>query len=126
MARVKKENNLTPSDKSMYYGLTSVDEFASMIMTDKTFQKFMNTVMVDEKTGLSAMERFKAMLLKLFRTLAEALNINIMSGSALEQGVNDVFNLITSKSIDGKAGPTELQSISTNTLENYSLENQCK
>lgn len=126
IARVKNEDSLTPSDKSMYYGLTSVDEFASMIMTDKTFQKFMNTVIVDEKTGLSAMERFKVMLLKLFRTLAEALNINIASGSALEQGVNNVFNLMTVKSTDGKGGPAELKSVSTNTLENYSLENQCK
>jgi len=121
-----KSSYLTPSDKSMYYGLTSVDEFASMIMTDASFQKFMNNISVDNKTNITAFERFKQLLLKLFRTLAERLNISIKSGSALEQGVNDVFNLISSRPIDRAAEGPKLESISTRNLENYSLENQCK
>jgi hypothetical protein len=120
---------LTPTDKSMYYGLTSVDEFASMLLTDKTFQNFMNETQIQESTKLSALDQFKKLLSKLFKALAEAFGVKIESGSALEQGVNDVFNLI-SVSQDGTVSSTENQltlfSTSTKQLDNYNLDKQCK
>jgi hypothetical protein len=120
---------LTPTDKSMYYGLTSVDEFASMLLTDKAFQNFMNDTQIQESTKLSALDQFKKLLTKLFKALAEAFGVKIESGSALEQGINDVFNLI-SVSQDGSTSSTENQltlfSTSTKQLDNYNLDKQCK
>lgn len=121
---------LTPEDKSMYYGLTSLEEFVSMILTDKGFQKFMNETIVNEGKELSAFESFKRLLLKLFRTLAETLGFKIVSGSALEQGINDTFNLITSidpNAVDLTTSPQlPLFSVNTNSLQKYSLDTQCK
>lgn len=119
---------LTPADKSTYYGLTSVHEFASMLFTDSGFQKLMNETVVQESTNLSALESFKRLLMKLFRTLAESFNIKIMGGSALEQGINNIFNLITTSNFNR---PSEIEqgslfSVTTKSLENYSLDTQCK
>ena len=129
-ANAEETPYLTPADKSMYYGLTSIYEFTTMLMTDKTFQTFMNDIIVQEAGKVSALERFKRMLVKLFRTLAETLGIQIKSGSALEQGVNDIFNLITQTSYQAPEESTTPQmslfSTVTRKLENYSLDTQCK
>jgi hypothetical protein len=121
------EGFLTPSDKSEYYGLTSVDEFVSMLFTDAGFQRLMNQTVVDERNELTALESFKRLLMKLFRTLAESLGFKIMGDSALEQGINDAFNLITASSVEGgSVEQGKLFSAPTRLLENYSLDTQCK
>ena len=127
---IKEKGYISTEDKSMYYGLTSVDEFASMLFTNPTFQQFMNTTIVQETGKLSVIDRFKALLAKLLKSLAKSLNI-VTEGSALEQGVNDLFNLI-SVSQEKAGGETSaknqlsLFSMSTRQMENYTLENQCK
>jgi len=121
------EGFLTPADKSEYYGLTSVDEFVSMLFTDAGFQRLMNQTIVEERGQLTALESFKRLLMKLFRTLAESIGIKIMGDSALEQGLNDAFNLITASNMEG-GSPEQgtLFSAPTRSIENYSLDTQCK
>lgn len=121
---------LNPTDKQMYYGLTNMYEFVSMLLTEPTFQQFMNNVDANTE-GMSVLERFKALLVRLFNTLAESLGMNIKGNSVLEQGVNNMFNLITSTSYqarpEGNSDSNPMFSAATDKyLEPFTLENHCK
>jgi hypothetical protein len=91
--------DLSPKEKSMYYGLTNVDEFVSMIMTDRTFQQFMNQTMYNENTNTSILERFKEMLRNLVASLADIIGVKIDNKSALYNGVDTIVKLITEPDI---------------------------
>ena len=91
--------DLSPKEKSMYYGLTNLDEFVSMIMTDRNFQQFMNETMYNEESNTSIFDRFKEMLRDLITSLAKMVGVNIDNKSALYNGVNTITKLITEPDI---------------------------
>lgn len=91
--------DLSPKEKSMYYGLTNLDEFVSMIMTDRNFQQFMNETMYNEESNTSIFDRFKEMLRDLITSLAKMVGVNIDKKSALFNGVNTITKLITEPDI---------------------------
>lgn len=85
---------LDQSDKSNYYGLTNLNEFVSMIMTDRGFQQFMNTVMHDIPNNQSVFEKFKALLKELISALASSIGIAVQPDSVLNSGVSSVVGII--------------------------------
>lgn len=87
---------LSPKDKSLYYGLTNLHEFASMMLTDNGFQQFMNSIVIEPKTNKSVFDLFKEMLGKLLDSLAKALGISIRENSVLDQGISNVISMISS------------------------------
>lgn len=91
--------DLSPKEKSMYYGLTNLDEFVSMIMTDRNFQQFMNQTMYNEESNTSIFDRFKEMLRDLITSLAKIVGVSIDNKSALYNGVNTITKLITEPDI---------------------------
>ena len=91
--------DLSPKEKSMYYGLTNLDEFVSMIMTDRNFQQFMNETMYNEESNTSIFDRFKEMLRDLITSLAKMVGVSIDNKSALYNGVNTITKLITEPDI---------------------------
>jgi len=95
MASESQEKNISPSEKSMYYGLTNLDEFVSMLMTDKVFQQFMNTLPYKERINISILERFKQLLRDLFNSLAKSLGIKISDNSTLYNGIDKIVGLIS-------------------------------
>jgi len=129
MDKVKEPDaTLTPEEKSLYYGLTNVHEFASMLFTDKTFQHFMNDTDAKNQKNLSVLERFRNILLTLFTTLSKSLGVDIKSDSVLEQGMNEVLNLMGSR----EPGPIRLETaeerdmnMPNQTHEPFKLDNHC-
>ena len=120
---------LTPFEKSHYYGLTNEYEFISMLMTDKTFQQFMNTLpALKDPNNESVITKFKKLLVKLFATLAESLGMQIESETVLSEGVNNIFNLIATKDFATESEKSQLTLFSpaVNNIEDYNLDNQCK
>jgi len=91
--------DLSPKEKSMYYGLTNIDEFVSMLMTDRTFQQFMNETMYNEESNTSIFDRFKEMLRDLITSLAKMVGVNIDKKSALYNGVDTITKLISEPDI---------------------------
>jgi hypothetical protein len=91
--------DLSPKEKSMYYGLTNIDEFVSMLMTDRTFQQFMNETMYNEESNTSIFDRFKELLRDLITSLAKMVGVNIDKKSALYNGVDTITKLISEPDI---------------------------
>jgi ABC-type dipeptide/oligopeptide/nickel transport system ATPase component len=89
--QAKNEGYLSAADKSLYYGLTNVHDFVSMLMTDKGFQDFMNNVTYDGQK--SFLEKFMEMIGDLLRTLG----INVKDNSVLKEGVTNIIGLIQSR-----------------------------
>lgn len=88
----KTDGYLSAADKSQYYGLTNVYDFAAMLMTDKGFQEFMNNV---EYTGeKSILDRF----LDILTGILQALGIEVKNNRVLKEGVQNIVGLITSRS----------------------------
>jgi hypothetical protein len=85
---------LTSSDKSNYYGLTDVNEFISMLMTDRGFQQFMNSIMYNVSDNQSVFEKFKAFLKDLIKSLASSIGIAVQSDSVLENGISNIVGVI--------------------------------
>jgi hypothetical protein len=119
---------LTPEEKSLYYGLTNVHEFASMLFTDRGFQQLMNDTAAKNQKNLSVLERFRDILLTLFTTLSKSLGVDIKGNSVLEQGVNDMLNLLGSR----EPGPIHIETaeehrmdMPTDIHEPFKLDNQC-
>jgi hypothetical protein len=54
-------------DKSMYYGLTNIHDFVSMLMTDKDFRNFMNNVKFNGEKSI--IDRFIELLANIFKEL---------------------------------------------------------
>ena len=80
---------------SKYYGLVNDKEFVTMAMTDSGFQKRLNDV---KFTGDRTMfVRFQEIIAELLKGMQEALGVEVVSGSVLEQAVNDITDLMASK-----------------------------
>lgn len=111
---------LSSKDKSMYYGLTSIHEFTSMLLTDPGFQQFMNTLHYDSKKNISIFEQFKELLSKLLDALAKTLGIDVKEKSVLTQGVNDIVSMIKSSELQdlSSAAPDNLINDTSFDLEN--------
>lgn len=90
--QTSKENGfLSAADKSLYYGLTNVYDFASMLISDKNFQEFMNNT---EYSGpKSILDRFMELLNNLFK----ALGFNVKDESALKEGLSNIVGMIKSQ-----------------------------
>ena len=87
---------LTSKEKSLYYGMTNIYEFTSMVMTDPGFQQFMNEIIYEEKSNLSVFEQFKQLLARLLESLGKALGITVKDNSVLREGVNNIVGLLNS------------------------------
>lgn len=88
MANMSSDGFMSAKDKSLYYGLTSVYDFVTMMMTDKGFQNFMNTVPVQgDKTIL---DRFMDLLVSLIKSLG----IQVKDNSALDEGLRNIIGLM--------------------------------
>ena len=106
---VSNENGfLSTSDKSKYYGLTSVDEFVSMLMTDEGFRQFMNETSYEGNKSI--LERFIEILSKIL----EALGVHVKDNSVLKEGITNIVGLIESRNIiKTSEDSAPLRSIST-------------
>ncbi len=104
----RNDGFLSENDKSMYYGLTSVDDFVSMLMTDEGFRELMNNTKYEGNKSM--LDRFIDILTKIL----ESLGIQIKDESVLKEGVTNIVGLIQSRNEDMQAeqNPT-LKSIST-------------
>ena len=125
------DTTLTEEEKSMYYGLTSEHEFVSMLMTDKKFQEFMNSLSVDS-TGKSVVTKFGEILKRLLIALTRSMGIEIKTDSVLDQGIKNITNLLsvidnTTQSKTDEESQLPLFSAATvDPMNDYSLNNQCK
>jgi hypothetical protein len=102
--------SLSSQEKSMYYGLTNIHEFASMIMTDNGFQQFMNSIPVDPVKNVSVMDKFKSLLFRLFQHLSDIVGLKPGEdgkSTVTYEAVNHIIGLVTSK--EGNATEQEMQ-----------------
>jgi len=93
MDQVNNNGFLSASDKSLYYGLTNVHDFVSMLMTDQGFQDFMNNTTFDGQK--SFFEKF----LDLINNLLKVLGINVKDDSVLKEGITNIIGLIQSRNV---------------------------
>lgn len=123
---------LSPKEKSLYYGLLNVDEFISMIMTDREFQQFMNKTLYKDSENQSILDRFKELLSKLFEALAESLGIKIENKSVLKNGIDNIVGMISESNEqeftsdddtngDSDEGSFDINSIDVKDLKEYDL-----
>jgi hypothetical protein len=103
----KEDGVLSVKDKSFYYGLTNINEFASMLMTDKEFRSFMNNTPYSEEKSL--LERF----IDIFAKLLEALGITVKDEMVLKEGIKNIIGIVSSRSVEETSTTEELKSIST-------------
>lgn len=104
----KEDGFLSTSDKSKYYGLTSVDEFVSMLMTDEGFRNFMNETTYEGNKSI--LDRFIEILSKII----EALGVQVKDNSVLKEGITNIVGLIESRNISKTSEDSApLRSIST-------------
>lgn len=91
LSTVNGEGFLSATDKSLYYGLTSVYDFVTMMMTDKGFQQFMNNIeFTGEKTIL---QRFMDLVVSLIKSLG----IQVKDNSVLNEGLKNIIGLLESR-----------------------------
>jgi hypothetical protein len=92
MDQVKQTGGyLSEADKSMYYGLTSVPEFVSMLMTDQTFREFMNNTSYEGNKSI--LDRF----LDILANILKSLGMQVRDNSVLKEGVTNIVGLIESR-----------------------------
>ena len=103
----KPDGFLSVKDKSMYYGLTNIHDFVSMLMSDKKFRDFMNnTPYSGEKTLL---DRFLDILLNIIK----ALGITINEDSVLKEGLSNVIGIIETRNQNNIESDDIFKSIKT-------------
>jgi hypothetical protein len=103
----KEDGVLSVKDKSFYYGLTNINEFVSMLMTDKEFRSFMNNTPYSGEKSL--LERF----IDIFAKLLEALGITVKDEMVLKEGIKNIIGIVSSRSVEETSTTEELKSIST-------------
>ena len=103
----KPDGFLSVKDKSMYYGLTNIHDFVSMLMSDEKFRDFMNnTPYSGEKTLL---DRFLDILLNIIK----ALGITINEDSVLKEGLSNVIGIIETRNQNNIESDDIFKSIKT-------------
>jgi hypothetical protein len=131
--QVNKEGGfLSASDKSMYYGLTNIYDFISMLMSDNEFQNFMNTI--EHSADKSIIERF----IELVTKLIESLGIKVKDQSVLNEGIKNIVYLINERNNVSLSSVENQRSIITsnrneliknnisNIIDNLNLKTNCK
>ena len=93
MDQVNNNGFLSASDKSLYYGLTNVHDFVSMLMTDQGFQDFMNN------TTFDGQKSFFDKFVDLINNLLKVLGINVKDDSVLKEGITNIIGLIQSRNV---------------------------
>jgi hypothetical protein len=120
MDAVNKEGGyLSVNEKSYYYGLTSIHEFISMIMSDQKFRSFMNNISYTGEKSL--LQRF----LDIFTEILKVLGVNVKDNSVLKEAVTDILGIIESRDKgDVLTDDTTMKSIKTDTFLNNMLESE--
>ena len=107
MTTMNSEGYMTKADKNMYYGLASVQEFVSMLMTSREFQNLLNNIeYTDEK---SLFDRF----MEIITNLIKALGFDVKDNSVLKEGLNNIINLMGTRSNNAGASTNTQKSIAT-------------
>jgi alkylated DNA repair dioxygenase AlkB len=101
--RMTKGGLLSANDKSLYYGLTDMYEFVSMLFSDKSFQEFMNNTEYSENK--SVLDRF----LDILTSIIKALGFNVKNDSVLKEGITNVMGILETNELQ----KTEFKSINT-------------
>ena len=117
---VNKEGGfLSVKDKSMYYGLTNMNEFISMLMSDADFRSFMNNVSYSgEKTLL---ERF----IDIFVNILNSLGIVVKDNTVLKEGIQNIIGVVQSRNMDDSiTTDNNLKSIKTQTFLDGIVESE--
>jgi hypothetical protein len=131
--QVNKEGGfLSASDKSMYYGLTNIYDFISMLMSDVEFQNFMNETQHSKEKSI--VDRF----IEVITELIKALGINVKDQSVLKEGITNIVNLINERNNVSLSSTENQRSIITsnrneliknnisNIVKNLNLKSNCK
>jgi nucleoside-triphosphatase THEP1 len=92
----RSDGFLSENDKSMYYGLTSVDEFISMLMTDEGFRDLMNNTKYEGNKSI--LDRF----IDILANILKSLGVNIRDESVLKEGLTNIVGLIQSRNQDAQ------------------------
>jgi hypothetical protein len=105
----RADGYLSESDKSMYYGLTSVPEFVSMLMTDEGFRDLMNNTKYEGNKSM--LDRF----IEILANILKSLGIQIKEDSVLKEGITNIVGLVESRrqTIESQDSAPQ-KSISTN------------
>ena len=91
----------------MYYGLTNVDDFVSMLMTDQTFRELMNNTTYEGNKSM--LDRFMEILSKIL----QALGVQVKDESVLKEGVTNIVGLIESRPTGSTENSAPFKSIAT-------------
>jgi hypothetical protein len=130
--QVNKEGGfLSASDKSMYYGLTNIYDFISMLMSDVEFQNFMNETQHSKEKSI--IDRF----IEVITELIKALGIDVKDQSVLKEGITNIVNLINernnlplsnevNKSIKTSLKEDIIKNNISNIIDNLNLKTNCK
>ena len=90
-------DNLTfrTAEFNKFYGLINDKEFVTMAMTEPEFQRILNNIQFSGDRSMFM--RFQEIIAELIKGMQEALGIEVVSGSVLEQAVNDITDLISTR-----------------------------
>ena len=117
--QVNKEGGfLSVKDKSMYYGLTNMNEFISMLMSDADFRSFMNNVSYSGEKSL--FERF----IDIFVNILKSLGITVKDDTVLKEGIGNIIGIIESRNEGNVATDQTLKSIKTQTFVDGIVESE--
>jgi DNA polymerase III delta prime subunit len=117
--QVNKEGGfLSVKDKSMYYGLTNINEFISMLMSDADFRSFMNNVSYSGEKSL--FERF----IDIFVNILKSLGVTVKDDTVLKEGIGNIIGIIESRNEGNVATNQTLKSIKTQTFVDGIVESE--
>jgi predicted SprT family Zn-dependent metalloprotease len=117
--QVNKEGGfLSVKDKSMYYGLTNINEFISMLMSDADFRSFMNNVSYSGEKSL--FERF----IDIFVNILKSLGVTVKDDTVLKEGIGNIIGIIESRNEENAATNQTLKSIKTQTFVDGIVESE--
>lgn len=109
MDSLKSEGFLSQKEKTLYYGLTSVHEFASMLIEDEGFREFMNN------TEYSGTKTIVQRFIEIMSNILKSLGIVVKNDSVLKEGLSSILGIIENSNIETEQ---EFKSVKTN-VEQY-------
>jgi hypothetical protein len=111
MSTMSSEGFMSAKDKSLYYGLTSIYDFVTMMLTDKGFQQFMNNVNIQGNKTI--LDRFMDLLM----SLVKSLGIQVKDQSALDEGLRSIIGLIGSRNDNNIQKSISTSAVNKNYIE---------
>lgn len=102
--------NFTASEISEYYGALKLEEFVTMVYTDRDFQEILNNVIDGDKSLL------EKILQELFN-LIKSLGFNVNTNSVFAEAFYEVTNLLDNVNINTDLEYTSVTSVSEDTTE---------